>query len=58
MPIMSYEHMGEGIEFEEVEWMRAELSKRILAVMKSPQTDSPVFMHLPDLPPMVRRTSG
>ena len=47
--VMHYEHLGDGLDFEEVERARAELTKRIrqLPIQSSP--DSPVYTFLPDL---------
>jgi tetratricopeptide (TPR) repeat protein len=54
MAVMAYEHLGEGIDFAEVERMRAQLTERIKAAVETPRTDSPVFMFLPDLPAITR----
>lgn len=49
--IRSYEHLGTGIDFEEVERMRAELVKAIRHILANPANDSPVYEFLKDLQP-------
>lgn len=49
--IRSYEHLGTGIDFDEVERMRAELVKAITHVLANPTNDSPVYEFLKDLHP-------
>jgi hypothetical protein len=41
--IRTYHHLGEGIDFGEVERMRGELEKAIKAVAKQADCDSPVY---------------
>lgn len=47
--IRTYKHLGEGIDFEEVERMRAELQKAITTIANQPVNDSPVYQFLKDL---------
>jgi hypothetical protein len=49
LSILKYEHLGKEIGFGEVNRVRAELKKKILALLETPQTDSPVFLFLPKL---------
>ena len=49
--ILPYEHLGKGIEFEEVERMRAALVTAIKTLVEKPATDSPVYTFLPALQP-------
>ena len=49
--ILPYEHLGKGIEFEEVERMRAALVTAIRTLVEKPATDSPVYTFLPALQP-------
>jgi hypothetical protein len=49
--IRRYQHMGEGIDFEEVERMRADLTAAIQAIAAKPVNDSPVYQFLTDLEP-------
>jgi len=54
--IRKYQHLGEGIDFGEVERMRAELSEAILVVGAQAKYDSPVYTFLRDLhPPVVAK---
>src|SRR5262245_372009 len=46
-----YEHLGDGIDFGEVERMRAELSKACKEVAEANRTDSPVYTFLTNLTP-------
>ncbi|MEO8592941.1 MAG: tetratricopeptide repeat-containing protein [Candidatus Solibacter sp.] len=49
--IRTYRHMGEGIDFGEVERMRSELEKAIRIVGEQAACDSPVYTFLRDLRP-------
>lgn len=49
--IRTYHHLGEGIDFGEVERMRGELQKAIQAVGAQAACDSPVYTFLKDLQP-------
>ena len=49
--IRKYHHMGEGIDFDEVERMRADLSAAIKIVGGQAECDSPVYTFLKDLRP-------
>jgi hypothetical protein len=51
--IRTYRHLGDGIDFGEVERMRGELQKAILAVTAQAACDSPVYTFLKDLQPPV-----
>lgn len=53
--IRHYEHLGPGIDFEEVDRMRTELTKACKEVTAAERTDSPVYTFLHQLaPPAVR----
>src|SRR5262249_11797121 len=47
--ILKYEHLGKEIGYTEVMRMRAELKKKIAALIDKGDTDSPVFLFLPNL---------
>jgi len=47
--IRTYEHLGKGIDAEEAEKVRDELSAAIRTLMATPRADSPVFHFLPSL---------
>lgn len=49
--ITSYTHLGEGIEYEEVERFRKVLGDTLLAVLESKEPDSPVYTYLDGLNP-------
>lgn len=49
LSILKYEHLGKEIGFREVMRVRDELKKKIVALLKTPETDSPVFLFLPKL---------
>ncbi len=49
--IRTYHHLGEGIDFGEVERMRGELQKAIQVVGAQAACDSPVYTFLKDLQP-------
>src|SRR5215472_7146415 len=54
--IRTYHHLGEGIDFGEVERMRGELQKAIKIVGDQAACDSPVYTFLRDLRPPVIAT--
>src|SRR5580692_4057931 len=57
--IRTYHHLGEGIDFGEVERMRDELKKAIVVVGAQAACDSPVYTFLKDLrPPAVARAEA
>jgi hypothetical protein len=47
--IRSYEHLGKGIDAEEADRVRAELTRAIQTLMATPDIDSPVYTFLPEL---------
>lgn len=49
--IRRYQHLGEGIDFEEVERMRRELTNAIQTIAAKPVNDSPVYQFLTNLEP-------
>src|SRR3954449_13005791 len=49
--IRSYEHLGEGLDYEEVMKFRAELKSAIAAILTQPRNDSPVYEFLKQLRP-------
>ena len=52
--ITSYTHLGEGIEYEEVERFRKVLGETLQAVLDKKEPDSPVYTYLDGLtPPML-----
>ena len=52
--IRKYHHLGEGIDFEEVERMKNELSEAMKIISEKQMDDSPVCTFIKDLkPPMV-----
>jgi tetratricopeptide (TPR) repeat protein len=54
--IRRYQHLGEGIDFEEVERMRNELTEAIRIIAAQPANDSPVYEFLNNLtPPAIAR---
>jgi hypothetical protein len=57
--IRKYQHLGEGIDYEEVERMRAELQKAIEIIASNPVNDSPVYEFLKNLkPPVVEEAAA
>jgi hypothetical protein len=48
--IRKYEHLGPGIDYEEVERAKAELTKACREIPQTGQIDSPVYTFLSDLP--------
>lgn len=55
LSIMKYQHLGEGIDFGEVERMRALLVNALQTIMAAPTNDSPVYTFFADLTPPVRK---
>ena len=53
--IRSYVHMGDGIDFDEVEARRKELTEAIKVILAAPKNDSPVYVSLGDLERPQRR---
>jgi hypothetical protein len=49
--VHQYEHLGEGIDFGEIERMRQHLTLAIKHVISDPRVDSPVYTFLPRLIP-------
>jgi hypothetical protein len=49
LSILRYEHMGKGIDFDEVMRMRTRLKELIATLVAGAVTDSPVFLFLPQL---------
>ena len=47
--IRSYVHLGDGIDYEEVERARKELTGAITTILQDPKHDSPVYVHLAGL---------
>lgn len=52
--IRKYHHLGEGIDYDEVERMKGELKQAIETIAAKPTDDSPVYTFLKDLRPPVR----
>jgi hypothetical protein len=49
LSITKYEHLGKEIGFREVMRMRDVLTQKISAIVSRQETDSPVFLFLPEL---------
>lgn len=49
--IRTYQHLGQGIDFEEVERFRAVLTAAICELLERPQADSPIYSSLTGLRP-------
>jgi hypothetical protein len=49
--ISSYTHLGDAIDYEEVERFRRELGETLATVMREQRTDSPVYTYLKLKPP-------
>ena len=57
--IRTYHHMGDGIDFSEVERMRSDLANAIKILDGNPEPDSPVYVFLSGLqPPYLQDSSG
>jgi Tetratricopeptide Repeats-Sensor len=56
--ILSYEHLGKGIDYDEVERFKRLLKDTVAKIEQAPGVDSPVYTFLPDLvPPAVQRAA-
>lgn len=55
LAVRKYHHLGEGIDSEEVDRMRNELTDAMRIIMDNPQSDSPIYTFFQDLDPPVRR---
>jgi hypothetical protein len=56
--ILTYEHLGKGIDYDEVERFKGLLKETVAKIEQKPGVDSPVYTYLPDLvPPAVQRTA-
>ncbi len=55
LAIRKYQHLGDGIDYGEVERMRAELVDAMQSILKNPQKDSPIYTFFADLEPPVRK---
>lgn len=54
--IRQYEHLGKGIDYDEVHRFRKDLEETIAAILANPNIDSPVYTYLHDLsPPVLNR---
>lgn len=51
LPVRKYRHLGDGLDFGEVERMRSELTQAMRNVIDYPTTDSPIYMFLSNLRP-------
>ena len=49
--ILSYQHLGDAIDYDEVVRFRQELKKIVAAVVANQKKDSPVYTYLPSLTP-------
>jgi hypothetical protein len=49
--ILSYEHLGKGIDYEEAQRTRGELKEKIEQLIDQPEADSPVYVFIPGLTP-------
>jgi tetratricopeptide (TPR) repeat protein len=49
--ILSYQHLGDAIDYDEVVRFRQELKKLVAAVVANQKQDSPVYTYLPSLIP-------
>jgi hypothetical protein len=57
--IRKYHHLGEGIDYDEVERMKAELSAAMKIIAEKSSDDSPVYTFLKDLrPPMMAKAEA
>ena len=55
LAIKKYQHLGDGIDFGEVERMRGVLVNALQTIMAAPKNDSPVYTFFSDLTPPVRK---
>jgi tetratricopeptide (TPR) repeat protein len=56
--ISSYTHLGDAIDYEEVERFRRELGETLATVMREQRTDSPVYTYLDLTPPSLGTTKA
>lgn len=56
--ILSYQHLGEAIDYEEVLRFRGALTTVLREVLSARRKDSPVYTYLPDLSPPVPRATA
>jgi hypothetical protein len=57
--VRAYQHLGEGIEFDEVMRFRALLKDAVTTILARPAIDSPVYTYLPTLtPPALAQAGG
>ena len=55
LSIKRYQHLGDGIDFGEVERMRGLLVNALQTIMATPMNDSPVYSFFSDLTPPIRK---
>jgi hypothetical protein len=55
LSIKKYQHLGDGIDYGEVERMRGLLVNALQTIMATPMNDSPVYTFFSDLTPPVRK---
>ena len=55
LAIRKYHHLGEGIDSEEVDRMRGELTDAMKIILDKPKPDSPIYTFFTDLEPPVRK---
>jgi|SRR5258708_243602 len=55
LAVRKYQHLGEGIDYGEVQRMRGELTTALKTILAAKNTDSPVYRFFSDLTPPVRR---
>lgn len=55
LAINKYQHLGEGIDFAEVERMRKLLVTALTTILAAPKDDSPVYSFFTDLTPPIRK---
>ena len=56
--ILTYEHLGKGIDYDEVERFKRLLKDTVVKIEENPPVDSPVYTFWPDLvPPAFQKTA-
>lgn len=55
LAVRKYQHLGEGIDYGEVQRMRGELTNALKTILAAKNTDSPVYTFFSDLTPPVRK---
>lgn len=55
LAVRKYQHLGDGIDFDEVMRMRGVLTEAVRAVLSKPQSDSPIYSFFTDLTPPIRK---